>query len=100
MSSLSADKRWNRTTEIDISCSDRSGNVLSGECKYRKKKADATDLRKHTSKDISDILNPEKGKVHYWYFSFSGFTEDALRKADCDDITPVTGEDVFSDVNS
>ena len=90
---------WNRTTEIDIICSDRSGNIISGECKYRKKKADSADLRKHASKDISDIFNPGKGKVYYWYFSFSGFTEDAVRKADCDYMTLVTGEDVFSDVN-
>lgn len=85
---------WNRTTEIDVIARDREGNIISGECKYRRKKADAGDLKKHIEKDIKEIFSPGKGKLFYYYFSFSGFDEDAIHFASQNNITLVSSDDI------
>ncbi len=84
---------WNRTTEIDVICSDGKGNLISGECKYRKREADTADLKKHISKDIRDISGG--CDVYYWYFSFNGFTDNARQFAASIGMTLVTSDDIF-----
>ena len=85
---------WNRTTEIDVVCSDGKGNLISGECRYRKRDADTADLKKHISKDIRDISGG--CDVYYWYFSFNGFTDNARQFAAGIGMTLITSDDIFS----
>lgn len=71
---------WNRTDEIDI-CGynfDKT-KVLSGECKFRKSKCDKNDLKKHYEKSIS--IFGKMTEIFTMYFSFSGFTDDAIEYA-------------------
>lgn len=84
---------WDNSNEIDIVALDRNGNILSGECKYRRRKADIKDLEKYIHKDISKVYKKGEGKIYYYYFSFSGFEERAAIFAEENDITLVGSED-------
>ncbi len=86
---------WDKTTEIDIVARDKEGNTISGECKYRTRKADTTDIRKHIEKDTSGIYKNGKGKLYYYFFSFNGFDEEAIHYAEENDITRIVGDDFW-----
>ncbi len=83
---------WDKTNEIDIVAMDKTGNTISGECKYRTRKADIADLRKHLKKDISSVYKSGKGKLYYYFFSFNGFEDEAMRYAEENDITTISSE--------
>ena len=87
---------WNKTTEIDAIALDRSGNIISAECKYRNKQADIADLKSHIEKEISALISSKKSKVYYCYFSFAGFKESAIEFAKKENMTLITGEDIFA----
>lgn len=90
---------WDKSNEIDIIAMDKAGNTISGECKYRTRKADISDLRKHISKDISSVYKGGKGKLYYYFFSFNGFEEEAVRFAEENGITLVSGDN-FQELSS
>lgn len=83
---------WDKISEIDIIATDKTGNTISGECKYRTRKVDISELSKHIEKDISSIYKKGRGKLYYYYFSFSGFEDESVQYAKENDITLVSGE--------
>lgn len=83
---------WDKTCEIDIVARDKEGNTICGECKYRARKADVSDLKKHVSKDISSVYKFEKGKLYYYFFSFNGFEKEAVNYAKEHGITLISSE--------
>ncbi len=86
---------WNKEAEVDALAVDRSGNMISGECKYRKRKADKSDLKKHIEKDKYLDFDREKGRIYHFYFSFSGFEEDAVLYGREKGVQLVCAEDIF-----
>ncbi len=55
-------------TEIDVMAVDNQNKrVFAGECRYRTRKADISDLKKHISKDISSVYKGGNGKLYYYF---------------------------------
>ena len=87
---------WNKNTEIDAIASDRlSENIISVECKYRKSKCNSMDLKKHREKNISELLDRKVLNVYHFYFSWSGFTDEAVSFAKEQGIELITGQDIM-----
>ena len=88
---------WNKNTEVDIitSNADKS-EIISAECKFHNSFVNDSDLQKHISKNLSTIKTKENAKIHYWYFSWTGFTEQATKFAKENSITLISGKDLFS----
>ena len=86
---------WDNENEIDIIATDyNKEKVISGECKFHKSKCDKRDLKKHISKNLQGLKLKSNNTIFYYYFSYSGFTEDAVTFAKENNITLITGEDL------
>lgn len=83
---------WNKNDEIDImALSHNRKEILLGECKYKNLPLDSHDiqrtLRKYSS--TSDV------KVYHWFFSKSGYNEEAQKIAASEKLTLIGMEDIF-----
>lgn len=87
---------WDKTTAIDSVALDKEGNAISAECNYRKRKATTDDLRKHLSKSLRQIYHEDIGKLYYYYFSSSGFEDDAIAYARDYRITLIDEQQLFN----
>lgn len=85
---------WDKNTEIDIIASnDDKSNLICAECKFHNSVVNDTDLKKHLLKNLSSLKAKENAIIHYWYFSYSGFTEQAKEFALKNNIHLVIGFD-------
>ena len=88
---------WNKNIEVDIIASNADkSEIISAECKFHNNFVNDSDLQKHISKNLSTIKTKENAKIHYWYFSWTGFTEQAIKFAKENSITLISGKDLFS----
>lgn len=93
---LSIGRWWTKDTEIDIIAADYNReNIISGECKFHKSPCDKRFLEKHISKNLKELKLKETAKIYYYYFSWNGFSEDAITFAKKNNITLVTSKDLF-----
>ncbi len=85
---------WSKSNEIDIVALDSNKKeVLSCECKFHNSPIEASDIKKHIGKDISEMKLGNNARVQYMYFSLSGYTEDAIRYARMNDVLLVCIDD-------
>ncbi|MDD2216327.1 MAG: DUF234 domain-containing protein, partial [Eubacteriales bacterium] len=84
---------WNKTDELDIMATDqKKSNFLLGECKYKNAAFDLSDLTKMQEKFT---LKNKNGRLYYWLFSKSGFTDEVVCAATEQDIHLVTAEQLI-----
>ena len=87
---------WDNTTEVACIALDDDGNTISADCNYNHRKATIDDLRKHLSKRIGSIYHEDIGTLYHYYFSFSGFEDDAIAYAKDYRITLVDEQQLFN----
>lgn len=83
---------WNKNDEIDImALSHNRKEILLGECKYKNSPLDSHDIQRTLKKysSTSDV------KVHHWFFSKSGYNEEAQKLAASENLTLIDLEDIF-----
>jgi len=83
---------WDKNSEIDIIASNIDhSEILSAECKFHNGVVNDTDIRKHIEKNLDSIKMKDNAKIHFCYFSLSGFTEEAVSYANKNGIKLVAG---------
>ena len=86
---------WNKNTEIDIIASNEDKTeLISAECKFHNSAVNDSDLKKHLEKDIICLQAKPNTIVHFWYFSWSGYTKEAVEFAEKNGIRLVSGEEL------
>ncbi len=87
---------WDKNTEIDIiAVNEEKSEIISAECKFHNSVVNDSALEKHLKKNLSSLKKKETAKIHYWYFSWSGFTEQARNFAMENNIRLVSGDELF-----
>lgn len=87
---------WDKNTEIDIiAANEDKSELISAECKFHNSVVNDSALEKHLLKNLSSLKKKENASIHYWYFSWAGFTEQAKDYAKKNNIHLVTGEELF-----
>lgn len=87
---------WDKSTEIDIIASNEDkSELISAECKFHNNVVNVVDLNKHLLKNLNSTKKNENTIVHYWYFSWSGFTDQAKEFAAKNNINLVCGDELY-----
>lgn len=82
---------WSKTDEIDIMALDyKKTAVLLGECKYKQSMVDVKDL-KHLQAKFAGV----KQKLYYYFFSKSGYTEQALAYGEKEQMQLITVQELL-----
>lgn len=87
---------WDKDVEIDIvATNEEKTEILSAECKFHNSVVNDSDLKKHLTKNLSNLKKKDDVIVHFWYFSWAGFTAKAKEFAAQNNMTIVEGKDLF-----
>ncbi|MEE1057967.1 MAG: ATP-binding protein [Treponema sp.] len=87
---------WDKNVEIDIiAVNEDKSEIISAECKFHNSVVNDSELKTHLLKNLFSLKKKENAIIHFWYFSWSGFTEQAKEFAKKNNIYLVTGEDLF-----
>lgn len=77
---------WNKTDEIDIMATDyQQTQFILGECKYKRSVVDVKDIKHFLEKKVA-----QDKKIFYYFFSKSGYTNQAVVYAKEHDVRLVT----------
>lgn len=92
---------WNGETEIDAIASDgHMHSLISAECKYHGTKCNTQDIKKHMGKDVRKLLNAEDADVYFYFFSWSGFTDEALEFGKENGVELIAGDGILDFLQS
>lgn len=87
---------WDKNTEVDIiAANEERSEFISAECKFHNSAVNDVALEKHLLKNLSFLKKKGNVTIHYWYFSWAGFTEQAKDFAKKNNIHLVTGDELF-----
>lgn len=87
---------WDKDVEIDIiAANEDKSEILSAECKFHNSAVNDSDLKKHLNKNLSTLKKKDNAVVHFWYFSWSGFTAQAKEFAAQNNMTLIEEKDLF-----
>lgn len=87
---------WDKNVEVDaIASNDDCSKFISAECKFHNGIVNDSDIKKHVEKDLSLLKKKNDAEIYYWYFSWAGFTSEALSFAKENGIVLVSGKDLF-----
>jgi hypothetical protein len=91
-----AGRWWDKNVEVDIIAAnaDRS-KMISAECKFHNSPVNDSDLEKHLQKDLSSIKRKEGCEIFFWYFSWGGYTKEAVQFAEVNGVHLVSGEELL-----
>ncbi len=87
---------WDKNVEVDIvALNDDKSKIISAECKFHNSPVNDFDLSKHLNKDLSALKKKSGAQILFWYFSWSGYTTEAVRFAAENGMHLVSSENFF-----